>query len=226
MGKKVSTDSIRRMAKEIGMDDSKIIEINGLEIEIKSYLPIEKKREIAIIVNENSFLGKGDLKLYDKAIEEIMLNSLIILNYTNINGMKDYFEFYDCLKSTKMLDTIIDYIDKTEIEEVKKLVESRKEDNYRLQELRGLMGYKLEDLFSIINDKLKEVQEVVSEFDPSLVQELMGLADIGKDNPTVKEDKIGIEDKIKDVENKVLAFTPKSEVENEEVVGNKGIEKE
>ena len=225
MAKQVSVKSIRELAKQQGINDVKSIEINGLEIEIKKFLPIEKKREIALIVNQNSFVGDSDLKLYDKSIEDVMFNSLIISGYTNINSMKDYFEFYDCLKVSGLLESIIGYIESSEIEEIRNLVESRKQDNFRVQELRGLMGYKLEDLFAIIGDKIDLVSDKIADFDPNMLKTLTSFMPEDKQKELLEGKKMSkeerdelekisdeaIESKIKAVENKVSKISLVSE---------------
>lgn len=174
MAKNIAVKTIRDFAKEQGMDKSEMYDIFGLEIEIKKYIPMEKKREIALLVNQNSFIkGQSDIQLYDKAFEDVVLNVLIIKEYTNINLMKDHFEFYDCLKSSGLLDTIISYIDENEIKEIKSLVESRKEDVFRVQELKGKIGYQLENVFNIISDKLGDVSEQIANFNPEILTTLL-----------------------------------------------------
>lgn len=215
MAKKVSVASIRKLAKEFGMNEVKTVDINGLEVEIKQYLPIKEKREIALLVSENAFIGQSDLKWYDKAVAEVMFGTLIIDRYTNINVMQDYFEFYDCVKSSGLLDIVLEYIGKDEIDEIVKLVDSRKEDNFRTQELRGMMGYKLERLFSVVNDKLSDVEQVISNFDPAVLKDLGLFADIENNkidtdvSANVQEKEEDIKEKIKEVENKVLEMKPK-----------------
>ena len=225
MAKQVSVTSIRELAKQQGINDVKSIEINGLEIEIKKFLPMEEKREIALIVESNSFVGQGDLKLYDKSIECVIFASMLIKKYTNINSMKDYFEFYDCLKISGLLDSIIGYIDASEIEEIKTLIESRKEDNFRVQELKGLIGYKLEDLFNIIADKIDLVADKISDFDPNMLKTLTNFMPEDKQKELLEGKKMSkeereelvkisdeaIKDKIKAVEDKVSKIIPISE---------------
>ena len=172
MAKQVSVKSIRELAKQQGINEIKSVEISGLEIEIKNFLPTEEKREIALLINQNSFIGDGDIKLYDKIMEDVVFGYFIVSKYTNINLMKDHFEFYDCIKSSGLLDAILSYIDEDEIKQIREFVASRREDSYRVQELRGLMGYKIEDLFEVVKSKIDEITDKISNFDPKTLETL------------------------------------------------------
>lgn len=219
MAKRIAVASIRELAKQEGAKDSKIIEVNGLEIEIKNYLSIQEKKELALLVNGNSFLGEGDLKLYDKTIEDVMLCYLIVREYTNINLMKDEFEFYDCMKASGLLDIILGHIAESELDYIKELIESRKQDDYRIMKLRGMLGHKFEGLLDILISKIDDVADTVKNFDPEKLTTLLDFMPKDKQkemlnkknnkvdrNELQKEIDAKIEKKIKAAEEKVSEF--------------------
>lgn len=171
MAKKISVKTIRDFAKE-KLNATKTISIGEIEIELKEYLPIEKKEEIVALVIYNAFKGDGDIQEYNKALAEIMFAYTVIREYTNVNVMNDPLEMYDNVKSSGLLDVIVGAIEESEIKALKDLIESKRQEMVRIQELKGNLGYKLEGIIDLLGSKADVIMDTVKNFDGSKLDTL------------------------------------------------------
>ena len=102
------TFSKLKLAKK---NDIQTIQINGIDIEVKQYLPVEEKLEIIGRVlrdsaNDNSFANPVNL--------EVFLDLEIMYNYTNISftetQKKDPYKLYDLLEENGIILEVISAI--------------------------------------------------------------------------------------------------------------------
>ena len=102
------TFSKLKLAKK---NDIQTIQINGIDIEVKQYLPVEEKLEIIGRVlrdsaNDNSFANPVKL--------EVFLDLEIMYNYTNISftetQKKDPYKLYDLLEENGIILEVISAI--------------------------------------------------------------------------------------------------------------------
>lgn len=178
MGKEISMDLI----KGIGTEKSKTFEYEGFEIEVKEYLPIEKKRIMVELIVKNAFIYEDERKLskLDGAIKEVMFDFFIVKYYTNLVPMEDSFEMYDVLKVTGLIDLIKRSIPELEIKGIEDFLEDRIAQEYRLAELESSIGYRLQDTVASLNRTLSESIKAMAEFDPTKLQTLLSFIDEGK----------------------------------------------
>ena len=178
VGKEISMDLI----KGIGTEKSKTFEYEGFEIEVKEYLPIEKKRIMVELIVKNAFIYEDERKLskLDGAIKEVMFDFFIVKYYTNLVPMEDSFEMYDVLKVTGLIDLIKRSIPELEIKGIEDFLEDRIAQEYRLAELESSIGYRLQDTVASLNRTLSESIKAMAEFDPTKLQTLLSFIDEGK----------------------------------------------
>ena len=187
MTKKVSVKTIRELTKILEVNEPKVIDFEGIKVEIKQYLPIEEKRIIIELVVQNSLIYEEYKKLnrIDGAVREVMFGYLIVKHYTNINLMNDPFEMYDTLVVTGLYDEIINNIPELEFGSLLNLLNDRMEEEFRLSELELSIGHKLEDTLGVLNRKMAEAIETITKFDPSQLQMLTSFMDEAKDKPVL-----------------------------------------
>lgn len=170
------------LIKGIGTEKSKTLEYEGFEIEVKEYLPIEKKRIMVELIVKNAFIYEDERKLnkLDGAIKEVMFDFFIVKYYTNLVPMEDPFAMYDVLNVTGLIDLIKRSIPKLEIKGIEDFLEDRIAQEYRLAELESSIGYRLQDTVASLNRTLSESIKAMAEFDPTKLQTLLSFIDEGK----------------------------------------------
>lgn len=174
MAKKVSVEKLRKLTKETRALKTVEVSYKDVEFEVKQYLPIEHKRVIVELIARNSFVYDEDSKLhrFESTIKEAMLGYFITKEYTNFNIVSDPFEMYDLVKSTGVLDVIIEAIPHEEVIQLEAMVEDRIAEEYRIQELNTSIGHKIEDTLVILNRKMSEAINAMTNFDPKQLEML------------------------------------------------------
>lgn len=92
-------------------DEIEKIQINGLDVEVKQYLPIEKKIDIVTNVLQNSI----DENHFINPIKvEVYFSLEVVYNYTNISftdkQKEDPTKIYDLLESSGVFEQVISMI--------------------------------------------------------------------------------------------------------------------
>ena len=98
-------------------EDVNIINFNGIDIEVKQYLPVSEKEDIINAVMQNADTGT----VVDTLLEDILFNVYLIFEYTNIEftdeeKQGDIYELYDKFLCSGLLDAVIKEIPKEEYE--------------------------------------------------------------------------------------------------------------
>ena len=101
---KVKVGELKKLNKNI--EDIRTIEHKGLTIEIKTYLPIVKKTELAMSIYESCVDRFGGLLTINENSREIATVNLVTEYYTNINLPKDKINSYDLLVKTGIYETV------------------------------------------------------------------------------------------------------------------------
>ena len=100
----IKVSELKELSKNIV--DIKTIYYKGLEIEVKTYLPIVKKTELATGIYESCVDRTGGLLTVNENSREIATVNLVTEYYTNINLPKDKIDSYDLLMQTGIYETI------------------------------------------------------------------------------------------------------------------------
>lgn len=173
----IKVSELKELSKSI--DDIKVIEYKDLEIEIKTYLPIVKKTELAMGIYESCVDRTNGLLTVNENSREIATVYLTTKYYTNINLPKDEINGYDLLMQTGIYKTIKDAV-QDEVAIIEKMV-----DNIALKEweeyeqknsvqyiIKGIV-YELMDLIPTpeeTKDIVEELEKKIADFSPEKME--------------------------------------------------------
>lgn len=151
---KIKVGKLRDLVK----DEIEILKHKGLEVEIKRYLPIEKKLELALSVYSSCVDDDNGLKTINGNSKDIALVYYIAKYYTNINLPRDIFEAYDIFMQTGLY-TGIEHIIHDEIIKIEEIISNiiayEKERYHQENQLVYVVKQALQELA----DKLPTVEE-------------------------------------------------------------------
>lgn len=157
--------------------DQEIKNINWNEqiVEIKQYLPIEKKLLLIMDVINNS-----EDNNYANPIKINVFTALKIIEYyTNINftdkQKADFAKLYDLFKSSGLLFLILENIPKKELEEIEEGIEKSIKSFYSYKtSLLGIMDALTYDYDNTTFD-MEKIQKMLNGTDMSLLKEIAPL---------------------------------------------------
>lgn len=110
-------------------NDANTFTYGGLEIEIKQYLPIEKKKEIIEDVVYRCLAQTEDkVQLIHSYLSNIPKTTAIVRQYTNINLPEDNYKAYNLIRKTKLDEFVLKNIPQSEIEEIDRMINKFIED--------------------------------------------------------------------------------------------------
>lgn len=177
---KIKVSELRKLNKSI----EKVIQLkyNGLNIEVKKYLPFQEKLSLATSIYKMS-LNDVELILIDRNAREIAKVYLITQYYTNISLPKDVLEAYNLLMSTGvyevitkqipdeiiMIDMMVDNIEKYHEEkyrkesDIKNILRRMIENTPTPEELKKFIEEASEELKNFDSNKLSFVTEFLNQ---------------------------------------------------------------
>lgn len=166
---KVKVSELKKLNKSI--DNTIQVEYNGLNIEVKKYLPFQEKLNLATSIYKMS-LNDAELVLIDKNAREIAKVYLITQYYTNISLPKDVLEAYDLLMSTGVYEVIVKQIpdEIIMIDMMIDNIEKYHEEKYRKEnDVKNVLRRIIENTPSPEELKkfIKETSEELKNFDPN-----------------------------------------------------------
>lgn len=166
---KVKVSELKKLNKSI--DNTIQVEYNGLNIEVKKYLPFQEKLNLATSIYKMS-LNDAELVLIDKNAREIAKVYLITQYYTNISLPKDILEAYDLLMSTGVYEVIVKQIpdEIIMIDMMVDNIEKYHEEKYRKEnDVKNVLRRIIENTPSPEELKkfIEETSEELKNFDPN-----------------------------------------------------------
>lgn len=169
-----------------------VVEFEGLDIEVKQYIPLSDKRTIVETIIHSSFVVDKEtgLNRFDRGLADVVWGVLIIRHYTNINNMKDSFQMYDIVKSNGILDAVENAIPIEESTTLTTMVRTRINEVFRLEEASLQVGYKIEGLLETLSDKVDDSLSVLKDFDTEDLDAISNIIKIenAKEDEEVKKD--------------------------------------
>lgn len=145
--------------------DSKVntLNYNGVDIEVKEYLPIKDKIDLVTITLQESL---EEETYYNPIKMEMYFNLNIIFLYTNINftekQKEDLFSLYDTLEKNGIIDQVIDTIPEKEYNVLVDSLDELKEEisNFNLT-FMGIMT----QVSKTLNTSTEQIKNISQNFD-------------------------------------------------------------
>jgi hypothetical protein len=179
MAKQVSITTIKGFTKDV--EKVKIITFKEIDIEVKQYLPIDAKIDLIDRIIAGSYEEIEEAKIFNSVQYDILFTYLIAKYYTNLNLSDDkVFEMYDVLKSTGLIDDILEAIPDDEFNYIKEHLESRINEVEKGIERRTNIGYALDKFLTNFNGDLTNAVSVVEKFNPEEVDQVKKMIEIAK----------------------------------------------
>ena len=143
--------------------EANIININGIDVEVKQYLSVNEKLDlISWIINQSA----DDMKFYNVGKLIIFKTIGLLRYYTNINftdkQLENTAELFDLIYSSGLSDNIIGAIPKTEIDFIDKVLIDTVESIYKYQNsVMGILDTVTTD-YKDLNFDVSELQKNIS----------------------------------------------------------------
>lgn len=175
----IKVKELESLAKQI--NDIDTFTYGELEIEIKQYLPIEKKKEIMEDVVYRCLAQTDDnIQLIHSYLSDIPKITAIVRQYTNINLPEDNYKAYNLIRKTKLDEFVLMKIPQSEIAEIDKMINRFIED-LRFNQMHSVS---VETVLTRVLNKLidkvptgddieefvKKVGNEIKNFDPSKME--------------------------------------------------------
>lgn len=149
------------------------VDFDGTKIEVLQYLPIEDKKDLVQITLQKSY----ENGIYNDILLDVYFHLNIIYLYTNLNitekQKEDEFKLYDKIKSSGLLDVVLDGVDDAEYSYLYESLEKAVADqmNYKnsaagvvqniIQDLPGNAAAAADIINSFDKDKYQAVQDMI-----------------------------------------------------------------
>lgn len=136
---------------------------------IKPFLPYGEKKTII----DSSVDGGVDVDLstvlykVDRGTINLVKEYLLVKFYTDIPVLEDILETHDLFNATGLLKSVLENIEKDELEYIDNAIEDAIEEFYRLQHMTNDIGYKLEGIVNAINGDLNTMTTQLEDIDLS-----------------------------------------------------------
>lgn len=169
-----------------------IVDFDGTKIEVLKYLPVEDKKDLVQITLQKSY----EDGIYNDILLDVYFHLNIIYLYTNLNitakQKEDEFKLYDKIKSSGLLDVVLDGIDDAEYSYLYNSLEKAVADymTYKtsaaavvqniIQDLPGQAAQAAEIINTFDADKFQNVQDMIKMANASGMNNSVARADEGK----------------------------------------------
>lgn len=164
---KITYSSLKLKTKE------ETTKIEGTDIEVLKYLPIEDKVTLINITLQNA----KNNSVYNPALLDAYFHLYIVMMYTNISFTEKQKEnplkLYDTFKSNGIIDKVILAMDEEEYTQLLDFLNQSVEDSYTYQNsTAGLIANALEQL----PVRAEQLSEIVENFKPEKFQNVLDFA--------------------------------------------------
>lgn len=171
--------------KEINKQTVEVVTLGhkGLQLEVKKYLPVLEKIELASSVAKGCVNREDGLFIVNHGAKEIAYKLSIIEKYSNLTLPKDEIEAFDLISRSGVLDVVLENIPAKELSTLHDLLENKiteERDKYnqenRLENIikKGVDGllYTLENFVGdgTATDLIESVKTSLNEIEPDKLQ--------------------------------------------------------
>lgn len=159
---------------KLKVDDTiKVVNINGKDIEVKQYLPIEDKNSLCEVALHAAAAGT----IFNSLLAEAYFNTYVVIEYTNINftdnQKADILKLFDILDSNDVINEVIAAIPEREYNLLLSSFEDMVEAIGTYMTSAKAIA---DDLMQYAPDKSAQLAENVSNFDAEKYEEILRLA--------------------------------------------------
>lgn len=155
----IKVKELREALKQNQKDNIKVVDYNGLQIEIKQYIPFQKKINLVATMVESTINRDNGLHIINGNTLDLAFKVLLVGEYTNITLPKDYMESYDLLVSSGLYDFIYENIPNNELLDVQMALNNHIDTERDEYEQKNTIQYIVKDLLSGLIDKLPSKDE-------------------------------------------------------------------
>lgn len=147
--------------------------IEGTEIEVLKYLPIEEKYSLINITLQSAKEGV----LYNPVKLDAYFHIYLVMMYSNISftdkQKEEPLKLYDVLKSNGLLDKIILAIDEEEYNDLIKYLNQQEEDTYHY---KNTVSGTISEIIEQLPARADELGNIINNFDPTKFKEVIEFA--------------------------------------------------
>lgn len=157
--------------------------IEGTEIEVLKYLPVEDKYSLINITLQSAKEGV----LYNPVKLDAYFHIYLVMMYSNISftdkQKEEPLKLYDVLKSNGLLDKIILAINEEEYNDLIKYLNQQEEDVYHY---KNTISGTISEIIEQLPARADELGNIINNFDPNKFKEVIDFARAANGGRSIK----------------------------------------
>lgn len=161
----IKVKELREALKQNQKDNIKVADYNGLQIEIKQYIPFQKKINLVATMVESTINRDNGLHIINGNTLDLAFKVFLVGEYANITLPKDYMESYDLLVSSGLYDFIYENIPHNELLDLQTALNNHIDAERDEYEQKNTIQYIIKDLLSGLIDKLPNEEGIAKMID-------------------------------------------------------------
>ena len=174
MDNKIKYNDLKKAIALDRKENIKLVDYNGLTIQIKQYLPITEKVGLVSAVYNSAKYEDTDLNIISENTLDIAFKNLLVETYTNLTLSKNPIESYDMLVDSGLYNVVCDNIPEKELLDLQQVLDNHiitKQNEfeqsmkleYIIKNAVDNLLFKLEDFVSSMpsNEEIKELPDIV-----------------------------------------------------------------
>lgn len=173
---KIKITELKNAVKLNEKEEIKVIPFNGLEIEIKTYIPFQEKINLVGTIFESAINRDNGFHILNGNSLNLAFRVLLVEKYTNLTLPKNIVETYDMLTSSGLFDLIYEAIPTKELSEIRMALDNYIDAERDEYEQKNTIKYIIKDFISSLPSKeetealIKSAKEEFSNFDPNKLE--------------------------------------------------------
>lgn len=174
MDNKIKYNDLKKAVALDRKENIKLVDYNGLTVQIKQYLPITEKVGLVSAVYNSAKYEDTDLNIISENTLDIAFKNLLVETYTNLTLSKNPIESYDMLVDSGLYNVVCDNIPEKELLDLQQVLDNHiitKQNEfeqsmkleYIIKNAIDNLLFKLEDFVNSIpsNEEIKELPDIV-----------------------------------------------------------------
>lgn len=174
MNNKIKYNDLKKAVALDRKENIKLVDYNGLTVQIKQYLPITEKVGLVSAVYNSAKYEDTDLNIISENTLDIAFKNLLVETYTNLTLSKNPIESYDMLVDSGLYNVVCDNIPEKELLDLQQVLDNHiitKQNEfeqsmkleYIIKNAVDNLLFKLEDFVSSMpsNEEIKELPDIV-----------------------------------------------------------------